>query len=74
MNSIKADLVTSKIPFEQFPIMEHGLYANHAAIAPWPLVTSQAVREFALENCHTGPEKYSRWLSRETRLREMLAS
>jgi cysteine desulfurase/selenocysteine lyase len=73
MNTTKADPVTTNIPIDQFPIMEHGLYANHAALAPWPLVTSQAVREFALENCHTGPEKYSRWLTRETRLREMLA-
>ncbi len=73
MNTTKAGPVTTNIPIDQFPIMEHGLYANHAAIAPWPLVTSQAVREFALENCHTGPEKYNRWLARETRLREMLA-
>jgi len=74
MNTTKADPLTSKIPVEQFPIMEHGLYANHAAIAPWPLVTSQAVTEFAMENCHTGPEKYNHWLRRETRLRELLAN
>lgn len=74
MNTTKADPNTSKIPVEQFPIMEHGLYANHAAIAPWPLVTSEAVRNFARENCQQGPEKYNRWLVRETHLREMLAS
>ncbi len=53
--------------------MRHGLYANHAAIAPWPRVASQAVAEFAQENCEIGPEKYHRWLLRETTLRKMLA-
>jgi cysteine desulfurase/selenocysteine lyase len=74
MNTTKADPLTSKIPVEQFPILTHGLYANHAAIAPWPLATSEAVSNFARENCQQGPEKYKRWLARETRLREMLAS
>jgi cysteine desulfurase/selenocysteine lyase len=74
MNTTKADPLTSKFPVEQFPILTHGLYANHAAIAPWPLATSEAVANFARENCQQGPEKYKRWLARETRLREMLAS
>lgn len=64
---------TAHIPIDQFPILEHGLYANHAAIAPWPRVTTQAVVEFAQENRDIGPEKYSRWLWRETQLRKMLA-
>ncbi len=58
---------------EQFPILEHGLYANHAAIAPWPRATAQAVVDFAYENCNLGPEKYSHWLLRETKLRRVLA-
>lgn len=64
-----------KIMFDacQYPIMEHGLYANHAAIAPWPKVTADAVAEFARENSEIGPEKYSRWLLRETQLRRSLA-
>ncbi len=24
------------IPLDEFPIVQHGYYANHAAIAPWP--------------------------------------
>ena len=64
---------TANIPIEQFPILEHGLYANHAAIAPWPRVASQAVVEFAHENCELGPERYARWLLRETHTREKLA-
>lgn len=57
----------------QYPIMNHGLYANHAAIAPWPRVTADAVAEFARENAEVGPEKYNRWLLRETQLRRNLA-
>jgi len=54
--------------------MARGLYANHAAIGPWPRVTSKAVTEFAQENCDKGPEKYSHWLLREGHLRRNLAS
>jgi selenocysteine lyase/cysteine desulfurase len=64
---------TANIPIDQFPILEHGLYANHAAIAPWPRVASQAVVEFARENCELGAEKYGRWLLREIHTRQKLA-
>ena len=69
-----APIATAVIPFDEFPILEHGLYANHAAIAPWPRLTSQAVADFAVENSETGPEKYNHWLLRETKLRKRLAS
>jgi selenocysteine lyase/cysteine desulfurase len=60
------------IPTDEFPILEHGFYANHAAIAPWPRVATRAVIEFAHENAEVGPEKYNRWLLRETQLRKRL--
>lgn len=63
----------SSIPVDQFPILKHGLYANHAAISPWPLAASKAVAAFAAENAEIGAEKYSHWLLRETRLRKRLA-
>ena len=62
------------IPVDQFPVLQHGLYANHAAISPWPLAASQAVSAFAMENAEIGAEKYSHWLLRETRLRKRLAN
>ena len=61
------------IPVEEFPVLEYGHYANHAAMAPWPRVTSQAVMEFAQENSQIGSEKYNGWLARETQLRKRLA-
>lgn len=66
-------IATAQISTNEFPILKHGLYANHAAMAPWPRTTLEAVTAFAEENCQQGPEKYARWLLRETRLRERLA-
>jgi len=65
---------TARIPAGEFPILKHGLFANHAAISPWPRRTAQVVADFALENSEIGPEKYAHWLLRETQLRKMLAS
>jgi len=67
------NITTSPIPIDEFPILEHGLYANHAAIGPWPRAASQAVVEFARENCEIGAEKYNHWLTREQHLRKNLA-
>lgn len=67
------DMISSThIPTDEFPILKHGHYANHAAIAPWPRVTARAVADFAFENCDRGPEEYAQWLKRETELRKML--
>lgn len=64
---------TVAIPVDEFPVLQHGLYANHAAIAPWPRTASLAVAAFAMENSAIGSEKYSQWLLRETQLRKRLA-
>jgi len=66
-------ITAADIPVDEFPILHHGHYANHAAMAPWPRVTSQAVTDFSLENSQIGPEKYAHWLLRESKLRKMLA-
>ena len=71
--STSANITTPPIPIGEFPFLEQGLYANHAAIGPWPRAASQAVAEFAQENCEIGAEKYSRWLLREKHLRKNLA-
>jgi len=54
--------------------LDNGLiYLNHAAVAPWPQRTRNAVIRFAEENAYTGSESYPRWISVETRLRQGLA-
>ncbi|MCH7507392.1 MAG: aminotransferase class V-fold PLP-dependent enzyme [Proteobacteria bacterium] len=58
---------------EQFPILDQGLYLNHAAIAPWPRCTADEVQTFARENALRGPDGYRDWIVREKELRRMLA-
>jgi cysteine desulfurase/selenocysteine lyase len=64
----------NRIPVEEFPILDQGHYANHAAMAPWPRVASKAVSEFAQENSQLGSKNYKRWLLREAQLRKRLAA
>ena len=53
--------------------LEPGLvYLNHAAVAPWPRRTAEAVARFAAENAANGALHYPRWLLTEQRLRERL--
>lgn len=56
----------------EFPQAEGLIYLNHAAVAPWPLRTAEAVRAFAAENSSSGAQHYPRWLAREALLREQL--
>jgi selenocysteine lyase/cysteine desulfurase len=57
---------------DQFPILDHGLYFNHAAIGPWPRCTAEAVQHFAEENMQRGSAAYREWYARESDLREGL--
>ena len=58
---------------EQFPVLAEGLYLNHAAIAPWPRRTAEAVQAFAAENLEDGPARYAEWIRRTGKLRNRLA-
>lgn len=58
---------------EQFPVNNQCFYLNHAAVAPWPRCTRNAVQEFAEENCQTGAQGYLTWLKKEQDLRANLA-
>lgn len=60
--------------FEQeFPVETNLLYLNHAAVAPWPVRTGDAVRRFAAECVDMGAHDYASWLEKEQELREQLA-
>ncbi|MFV1996429.1 MAG: aminotransferase class V-fold PLP-dependent enzyme [Acidiferrobacterales bacterium] len=62
-----------KLLASEFPI-EHGLiYLNHAAIAPWPQRTADAVNRFAHECLTAGSRHYTSWLDTETELRQRVA-
>jgi selenocysteine lyase/cysteine desulfurase len=61
-------------PAEEFPLHPEIVYLNHAAVAPWPRRTVEAVQRFAAENAESGARHYSRWLEVEQALREGLRS
>ena len=54
---------------KEFDLDENIAYLNHAAIAPWPRRTVEAVQRFARENGERGSQHYERWLQTETDLR-----
>ncbi len=57
---------------DEFPQLAGLRYLNHAAVAPWPKRTGQAVTAFAEQNVHIGARDYPQWLGIERRLRERL--
>ena len=57
----------------EFPHPQDLLYLNHAAVAPWPTRTRDAVVRFASENAEIGARDYPQWLKVEQRLRHRLA-
>lgn len=58
----------------EFPLAAGLIYLNHAAVAPWPRRTADAVTQFAEENTRHGAAHYDRWLRVERRLRAQCAT
>ncbi len=58
---------------DEFPLADNLCYLNHAAVAPWPRRTADAVIAFAQENMTHGAQHYLKWLKVEHALRESLA-
>jgi selenocysteine lyase/cysteine desulfurase len=56
----------------EFPQADDLLYLNHAAVAPWPQRTHDAVCRFAAENLQQGARWYPRWAAQEQTLREQM--
>lgn len=56
----------------EFPLIDKLIYLNHAAVAPWPLRTCNAVKAFAEQNTRYGSHYYPNWLKKEAELREQL--
>lgn len=57
---------------QYFQLDDDVIYLNHAAVAPWPVATADAVNNFATENARTGAKYYPDWLKLETQLRDRL--
>lgn len=58
----------------EFPLQPGLVYLNHAAVAPWPRRTADAVAAFAVENSTRGAADYPRWNAEQARLRARLRS
>ena len=56
----------------EFPLSAELIYLNHAAVAPWPKRTSEAVCAFAQQNTVYGSSYYLDWIKKENQLREQL--
>lgn len=56
----------------EFPLEQGLIYLNHAAVAPWPKRTAQAVTAFAEQNVVHGSQFYPQWLQKERELRQQL--
>lgn len=57
----------------EFPQEAALCYLNHAAVAPWPRRTADAVAAFARNNLQRGAADYEQWLHIQHRLRQQLA-
>lgn len=53
----------------EFPLVPDLVYLNHAAVAPWPQRTCDAVTAFAVENTSQGALHYPTWIQTEQELR-----
>lgn len=56
----------------EFSLDPNIIYLNHAAVAPWPRRSAEAVKRFAEENATLGARHYRQWLRVERELREQL--
>lgn len=55
-----------------FKLDKNIVHLNHAAVAPWPLVTRDAVIAFATENAAIGSQNYDLWMQTEQLLKQKL--
>lgn len=57
-----------------FQLDENIIHLNHAAVAPWPIATRDAVIAFANENASIGSQNYDLWMQTEQQLKQRLAT
>ncbi len=55
-----------------FQLDENIIHLNHAAVAPWPIVTRDTVIAFAKENTSIGSQNYLNWMQTEQQLKQKL--
>ena len=58
----------------EFPVQKNLIYLNHAAVAPLPLRTGDAIKAFVDEYVHLGTKNYMDWSKHSDQLHSDLAS
>ena len=64
---------TFQVMKSYFQLDKNIVHLNHAAVAPWPVVTRDAVIAFANENTSIGSQNYDLWMKTEQQLKQKLA-
>ena len=57
----------------QFPVRKNLIYLNHAAVAPLPRCSAEAIRHLADDSLHWGSHHYSDWLATYEDVRQLTA-
>ena len=69
-----ANTTVERLLDNEFQLQSGLIYLNHAAVAPWPRRTAEAVKRFADENACQGAARYAAWLQAEDALRASCAA
>jgi len=67
-------LEIDKLLAHEFPVQKNLIYLNHAAVAPLPLRTGDAVKAFVDEYVHLGTKNYLAWAEHSDQLHADLAT
>jgi cysteine desulfurase/selenocysteine lyase len=73
VNSSVAEIPLWQRYADQFPVRDNLLYLNHAAVAPLPRVTADALKHLADDSLMWGSLHYSEWLAVYDGLRAVAA-
>jgi len=57
---------------KDFNLNKELIHVNHAAVAPWPVCTQNAIKAFAEENTTQGSLNYLQWIEQESSLKTLL--
>src|SRR3954468_4421622 len=57
-----------------FPVTQHAVYLNHAAVSPPPTVTIQAIASQLKDVSENGSINFRRWLATKENARRLLAA
>lgn len=73
VNNVSAETPIWEKYADQFPVRDNLIYLNHAAVAPLPRRTADAIRHYAADCLHWGSYHYPEWLAVYDEIRKSAA-